>query len=135
MDKKFQVSILTPYGKYLITEADFLSVLTGSGVVGILPNHAPLITTVEISKLVITNGNDKKEYAVSGGLLHIKKGTEVVLMLKSIERSDEIDIERARRAQERANNRLNNVSPDIDVLRAKAALARALNRISISENK
>ena len=135
MDKKFRVNVLTPYGKYLSTEADYLSVLTGSGVIGILPNHAPLITTVEISKLTITLGNEKKEYAVSGGLLHIKEGTDVVLMVNAIERSDEIDIERAKRAKERADNRLNNVTPDIGVVRAKAALARALNRISISESE
>ena len=57
MEKKFVVDIYTPTGHYLKIDADFLSVTTGLGVVGILPNHAPLITNVEISKLTI-----KKRY-------------------------------------------------------------------------
>ena len=129
MDKKFVVDIYTPTGHYLKIDADFLSVTTGLGVVGILPNHAPLITNVEISKLTIKNGNEELNYAVSNGFMHIKKGTHVVLMVNAIERNDEIDINRAMAAKERAESRLS--EKDVDLLRAKASLARALNRISI----
>ena len=129
MDKKFVVDIYTPTGHYLKIDADFLSVTTGLGMVGILPNHAPLITNVEISKLTIKNGNEELNYAVSNGFMHIKKGTHVVLMVNAIERNDEIDINRAMAAKERAESRLS--EKDVDLLRAKASLARALNRISI----
>ena len=53
MDKKFVVDIYTPTGHYLKTWADYLSVTTGLGVVGILPSHAPLVTNIEISKNAI----------------------------------------------------------------------------------
>ena len=133
MEKEFVVDIYTPTGHYLKMMADYLSVTTGLGVVGILPNHAPLVTTIEISKLTIKNSGAEYQYAVSTGFMHIKKGTHVVLMVNAIERKDEIDINRAIAAKERAESHLGH--PEEDTVRAKAALARALNRISIYEKK
>ena len=133
MEKKFVVDIYTPTGHYLKTDADYLSVTTGLGVVGILPNHAPLITNIEISKLAIKNNGEEKIYAVSDGFMHIKKGTQVVLMVNAIESADEIDIDRALASKARAESRIGDSEQDI--ARAKASLARALNRISIYEKK
>ena len=133
MEKTFRVSISTPFGKYLQTNADFLKVTSSVGVLGILPNHAPLITTLEICELVIKSGNETLSYAISGGLMNIKPGTDVVLLVNSIERSDEIDVERAIQAKMRAEQRLNEEA--VDVTRAKASIARALNRISVSSKK
>ena len=133
MDKKFVVDIYTPTGHYLKTNADYLSVTTGLGVVGILPNHAPLITNVVISKLTIKINGEDMVFAVSDGFMRIKKGTQVVLMVNAIERDNEIDINRAYASKQRAENRLNDKNED--VTRAKASLARALNRISIYEKK
>ena len=133
MEKKFVVDIFTPTGHYLKTDADYLSVTTGLGVVGILPNHAPLITNVEISKLTIKNNGAETIYAVSDGFMHIKKGTHVILIVNAIERDNEIDIDRAYASKQRAENRLNDKNEDL--IRAKASLARALNRISIYEKK
>ena len=135
MNKIFKVDILTPYGKYLSTNAEYLSVLTPKGVAGILPGHAELISTVEICKLTIKAGEQELSYAIGGGLMHIKEGTHVVLLLKSIERSDEIDLDRATQAKQRAEERLAAHDDEIDVVRAKASLARALNRISVYESK
>ena len=106
MDKKFVVDIYTPTGHYLKTWADYLSVTTGLGVVGILPSHAPLVTNIEISKLTIKNNGVEYQYAVSNGFMHIKKGTYVVLMVNAIESKDEIDIDRAMAAKERAESHL-----------------------------
>ena len=133
MEKQFVVDIYTPTGHYLKTNADYLSVTTGLGVVGILPNHAPLITNIEISKLTIKNNGEEMVYAVSDGFMHIKKGTQVVLMVNAIERSDEIDIDRALASKARAESRIGD--NEQDVIRARASLARALNRISIYEKK
>ena len=133
MEKKFVVDIFTPSGHYLKTDADYLSVTTGLGVVGILPNHAPLITNIEISKLTIRNNGVETIYAVSDGFMHIKKGTQVVLMVNSIESTDEIDIDRALASKARAESRIGD--NEQDVIRARASLARALNRISIYEKK
>lgn len=135
MDKKFQVSIYTPYGKYLVAECDYLSVTAAKGVMGVLPNHAPLISTLEISKLIIRNGNNELTYAIGGGVINIKKDHSVTLLVNSIERSDEIDVERAKESQKRALERINNPNTsEIDIARAKSSLLRALNRLSVSDN-
>ena len=72
-------------------------------------------------------------YAISDGVLHVKKD-ETVLLLNSIERSDEIDVDRANKAKERAEQRLLRKYDDdeVDVIRAESALKRALNRIKVA---
>ena len=133
MEKSFRVEIYTPTGRYLSSEATFLRVTSSVAVLGIMPNHAPLITTLEICKLTIKNNAQETKYAISGGVMHIKKDHSVVLLLNAIERSDEIDVNRALEAQRRAEERLALRNNEIDVNRAKAALSRALNRISVSK--
>ena len=105
MKDHFTVSIYTPTEKYLQTEANYLSVTSGVSVLGILPNHAPLITNIEICELVIQSGNETLRYAISGGLMNIKENTEIILLVNSIERSDEIDVDRALKAKERAERK------------------------------
>ena len=134
MENKLTIEILTPYGRYLKSSIDYLSVTTTSGVLGILPNHSPLIAKVVVSELVLKNGNQSDSYAISGGLLNIKENSEITLLVNAIEKADDIDLERALEAKKRAENRLNG-DEDIDVIRAKAALARALNRITIYNNR
>ena len=132
MDKKFKVEIYTPYGKCLQTESDYLSVSTAMGVIGVLPNHAPLISTLEISKLILRNDKKESLYAISGGVIHIKKDHSVILLVESIESQDEIDVNRALKSKERAEERLQLHDEEIDIIRAKASLSRALNRIEVS---
>ena len=134
MDKELTIYIFTPQGRYLRTNADYLGVVSTAGALGILPNHSPLITKIEISELVIKNGGNTMRFAVSGGLMNVKENSEVTLLLNAIERSDEIDINRAEAAKERAEKRLDE-EDDIDVARAKGALSRALNRIAIYNKK
>ena len=132
MDKVFHIDIYTPTGKYLSTDAEFLRVASSLSVLGILPNHAPLITTLVICKMTIRRDGKDENYAISGGVMNIKKDHSVVLMLDAVESAEEIDLERALEAKRRAEERLHN-NEEIDVTRAKAALSRALNRISIKQ--
>ena len=134
MDKNFQVSIYTPFGKYLVTTCDYLSVTASNGVMGVLPNHAPLISTLEICKLTLRLGKTEYCYAISGGIINIKKDHSVTLLVNSIERKDEIDVERAKDSQKRALERINNSkAEEIDIARARLSLLRALNRLSVSD--
>ena len=135
MNKKISLTIVTPYGNYLKTTVDFIRLTTSLGVMGILPNHAPLITTVEVSELLLRNNSEDMVYAVGGGLLNIKENSEVHLLVNSIEASNEIDIERALEAKKRAEALIESTADENDVTKAKTALARALNRISIYNKK
>ena len=134
MDKVFHIDVYTPTGKYLSIDADYLKVTSTLSVLGILPNHAPLITTLEICKMVIRSSGVEKSFAISGGVMHIKKDHSVTLLLNSIESAEEIDLDRALDAKRRAEERLATNLEEVDVARAKAALSRALNRISIKQD-
>lgn len=129
----FRLIIYTPYGAYLDQQATFLEVHSDDFNLGILPHHAPLISTVAISEMVVRNvrGNEE-EYAVGGGVIRVENNV-VTLLLNSIERQDEINLLRAEESKKRAENRLEeSVNDDaIDVSRAKAALLRAANRIKV----
>ena len=132
MQDTLHVVILTPFGRYFEGEADFLEVFSEKYSLGILPNHAPLISTVDICRMVIRKGKEEMIYATSGGVINIDKD-KVTLILNSIERDDEIDVERAKQAKQRAEDRLKNLIKDdtLDVNRAKLALLRATNRLDI----
>ena len=129
----FPLLILTPYGRYFEGNVEFLEVHSEDYNLGILPHHAPIISTVAVSKVVIRMGGNELKYAVGGGVLHVTK-EETKLILDSIERADEIDVQRAQQAKERAEKRLKEsaTADEIDINRAKLALLKALNRLSVS---
>ena len=131
--KTFLLEIYTPYGKYLDRYVNELVIQTEEYVLGILPNHTPLVAKVKTSKMEIVQNGEKKCYAIAEGLLNVKKDS-VTLLVESIESKEEIDIERARQAKSRAEERLKQPL-NIDVERATKALIRANNRISIYENE
>ena len=128
----FFLEILTPYGKYFDKYVEELIIQSEDYVLGILPNHAPLVTKVKVSKMFIIQNGNRKCYAVGEGLLNVTKDG-VTLLLESIESKDDIDITRAKDAKKRAEERLATLV-NIDVERAQRALLRANNRISIYED-
>lgn len=127
---KINLQIFTPYGKYLQHEVDYIEVKSDRYTLGILPNHAPLVSTLIISKMVIKFDGQSFVYAIGGGVINISKD-KTVLLLDSVERSDEIDVDRAIQAKKRAEERLSNQDEIIDINRAKLSLARAENRLKI----
>ena len=137
MAERFHLVILTPYGIYFDGQVDFLEVHSEDYNLGILPNHAPLVSTVDICKGVIRMDRTECVYAIGGGVINVKGHNEVTLILNSIERSDEINVERAKESLKRAEDRLSRSKDDeaIDISRAKAALLRASNRIKISSKR
>ena len=131
--KTFLLEIYTPYGKYFDRYVDELVIQTEEYVLGILPNHAPLIAKVKTNKMEIIQNGERKCYANGEGLINVTK-EKVVLIVESIESKNEIDIDRARDAKRRAEERLKEPL-NIDVERATRALIRANNRISVYENE
>ena len=133
-EKEFHLLILTPYGRYFEGDVSFLNVFSEKYNLGIYAGHAELISTVDICKMTIRIQNREYIDAVGGGAIKIGKD-KITLLLNSVERNDEIDIERAKEAKKRAEDRLNSENKqEIDVNRAKLALLRAVNRINIGEN-
>lgn len=132
----FKLSVVTP--ERVVFEQDARSIIApgSEGYLGVLTDHAPLITALIPGKLSVTDAQSKTlEYAVSGGFLEVS-GNVATILADAIEAADKIDVERARRAEERARERLaHRTDPKIDVARAEAALARALNRIRLAQGQ
>ena len=129
----FHLDVLTPYKKYMSKDVTYLRVRNDDAILGILPGHAPIITTINISEMMIKDENDKETlFAVGGGLLSVKDNV-ATLMVNSIERQDEIDFERAEAAKDRAVRRLEEKLENLDVERAQLALLRATVRISLKK--
>jgi len=98
----------------------------------VLKNHAPIISTFEIGMIRVDLSGKQKHFATAGGTIEVLNN-KILVLADSIESADEIDLERALKAKERAEKRLSDKKSDIDIPRAQAALARALNRIKIKE--
>ncbi|ABB15344.1 F0F1 ATP synthase subunit epsilon [Carboxydothermus hydrogenoformans] len=128
MADKIKLEVVTPERVVANEHVDFVVAPGVEGEIGILPFHAPLITSLDIGILRYTVEGKTEKIALSGGFLEVK-GNKVVVLANAAERGEEIDVERAQRALERARERLARRTPDIDVLRAELAMRRALNRL------
>ena len=126
----FRVRVVTPEA----SERDFrctqLNIDTPSGQMGILSHHMPLVTKINISMLTTIFEGERKRYAISGGVLFFQDN-EATIMADAFEHEGEIDISRAEKAKQRAEQRLKSADESIDYKRAELALKRAINRINL----
>lgn len=121
------VRIVTPSGLYKETKASIINVVSSDGQRGILSNHMPIVMSLTISKMELEE--EKREiYAIAGGLLYFRDNNCIILT-SAIENKNDIDLNRAESAKQRAEGRIHD--PNMDQKRAEIALKKALNRISI----
>ena len=131
-EKTFSFAILTLQQLFLQEDVRFVIAPGQEGVFEILPNHAQYVFALKPGSLRIRTPDEKDEYvAVGGGFLVVQKERTTVLT-RSAERPEDIDVERAERAKQRAEERLADRGPSIDLARAQAALSRALARLRVA---
>ncbi len=124
----FTIQIMTYKGVYGELECDSCNLPTPDGRRGILPNHMPIIIPVDIGVMHTVENGKPKKYAVSEGIFYFENNYATML-LDSIEDVAKIDIERARRAKERAEEKLRVAQSESEIRRAQVALQKAINRI------
>ena len=125
------LTIVTPE-RSLVTEAvDELQLPGAEGYLGVLPGHAPLFTELKVGELSYRKGTNWTSLAVAWGFAEVFQD-QVRVLAETAERAQEIDLERARRAKERAEERLKQGGGDVDYDRARIALQRALIRIQVA---
>ena len=100
------------------------------GQLGILPHHAPLMTTLQPGELQVRKGEEEFFLAISGGFLEVRPD-RIIVLADSAERVEEIDIARAEEAKRRAEERLKEHAPEVDVSRTETALRRSLARLDV----
>lgn len=129
----FLLEVVTPERKVYAEQVNMVSVKGVEGELGILPNHIPLVTPLRIAPISIKiQGSGDVVIAVNGGFMEVRKD-KVVILAESAELPEQIDIDRAKAAKQRAEKRLAETKQDnVDFKRAEAALQRAVNRIGVS---
>jgi F-type H+-transporting ATPase subunit epsilon len=133
MAENIRLEVVTPE-KQVVNEMAQIVMAPGSmGEFGVLTGHTPFMTSLDTGAIHYRDENGKDQYVfVSGGFAEALPD-KVTVLAESAEKTDEIDLDRAKAAMERAEKRLDDRSkPDIDFVRAKAALERAVVRIRLA---
>src|SRR5579862_7250459 len=134
MADTFQLEIVTPEKKVVDTAAEEVQIPGKNGYLGILPGHAPLITELAVGEITFREHATEQHLAVAWGFAEVLP-EKVTILAESAERPSEIDVERARKSKERAEQRLISGDTTVDVERALDALQRAEARIDVATKK
>lgn len=129
------LEIITPERVVVREEVDIVTAPGIVGEFGVLAHHAPMVAGIKIGALRYKVGDREEWIAVGGGLCEIS-GNRITFLVETAEKAAEIDVERALRAKERAEKRLQEYylkREEIDYARARAALQRALTRLKVAE--
>lgn len=133
MADKLELEVVTPDRLVARETVDIVMAKGALGEFGILPNHIPFLTTLQPGELRYRKDNQLEYMAVAGGFAEISDN-KVTILAEAAERAREIDVDRARRAKERAEKRLAQAKAEaIDYARAEAALKRSMIRLQIAE--
>jgi F-type H+-transporting ATPase subunit epsilon len=123
--------VVTPERQLLRENVDDLQLPGTNGYLGILPGHAPLVTELGVGDLSYHSGPQTAHLAVIRGFAEVLPD-RVTVLAETAERAEEIDVERARSASERAQKRLSSQDASLDWDRATLALQRALIRMQVA---
>jgi len=129
------LEIITPERVVVSEEVDIVTAPGVEGEFGVLANHCPMVAAVKIGPLKYKVGDKEEWVAISGGFCEVSEN-RITFFAEAAEKAYEIDVERALRAKERAEKRIQEYLAGverIDYARARAALQRALTRLYVAE--
>lgn len=129
------LEIVTPERLAYSEEVDSVVCPGVEGELGVLPHHAPLLTTLGLGELRIRRGGEEEFFAIAGGFLQVRPD-KVVVMAETADMAAEIDVEKAEEARREAERALaEGFEEPADLARARASLQRALIRIRVAERR
>ena len=130
-----QLEIVTPERLAYSDTVDAVICPGADGELGILPHHAPLLSTLGLGELRIRKGGQEESFAIAGGFLQVRPD-KVVVMAETADLASEIDLERAQEAKREAERALETgYHESADLAAARAALQHALLRIRVAERR
>jgi F-type H+-transporting ATPase subunit epsilon len=132
MPDTFELEIVTPEKLVVKDVAEEAQIPGKNGYLGILPGHAPLITELAVGEITYRIGNVRKHICVAWGFAEVLPN-KVTVLAETAERPDEIDVNRAAKAKERAEQQLNSGSQDVDYDAVQSALERAETRLDVAK--
>jgi F-type H+-transporting ATPase subunit epsilon len=129
------LEIVTPERLVFSEEVDAVTLPGSEGELGVLPHHAPLVSTLGIGELRIRRGGEEELFAIAGGFLQVRPD-KVVVMAETADMASEIDLEKAQQARAEAEKALESgFEEGADLAAARAALQQALLRIRVGERR
>jgi F-type H+-transporting ATPase subunit epsilon len=130
-----QLEIVTPERLAYEDTVDAVVLPGSQGELGVLPHHAPLVSTLGIGELRIRKGGQEETFAIVGGFVQVRPD-KVVVMAETADMASEIDLERAQEARREAERALESgYQEGADLAAARAALQQALLRIRVAERR
>ncbi|OPZ91362.1 MAG: ATP synthase epsilon chain [Firmicutes bacterium ADurb.Bin419] len=129
MSDEFYLEILTLDRKFFWGNVESLIVKTPSGDMGVLKDHMPLVVIIDIGTVKIKKNGNWIEAVLGQGFMEVKQNKAVILV-DTAEWPDEIDINRAKAAKDRAEERMRRQTSQTEYIQSKAALARAMARLA-----
>jgi F-type H+-transporting ATPase subunit epsilon len=133
MAEKLQLEVVTPDRLVLSESVDIVMAIGSLGEFGILPNHVPFLSPLMAGELRYRKDNQLDYMVITGGFIEVSQN-KVTVLAEAAERAREIDLDRAKRAKERAEKRMALAKSEaVDYIRAEAALRRALLRLKVAE--
>ncbi|EPR32786.1 ATP synthase epsilon chain [Alkalidesulfovibrio alkalitolerans DSM 16529] len=125
---QIHLEIVTPDRKVLSQPVDYVGAPGIEGEFGIMANHVPFLSALGIGNLYYKDSGKYHYVFVAGGFAEVSDN-KVTILAEVAEKAAEIDVERARRARERAEERTRLQKEEIDFARSRAALQRSLARM------
>jgi F-type H+-transporting ATPase subunit epsilon len=131
MANTFYLEIVTPDRKFYSGDIEQLILKTPEGEIGILKDHMPIVVAVAIGPIRILKDGEWLEAVLSEGFMEVK-ADKTVILADTAEWPNEIDINRAKAAEERARERLQSQLSRMEYMRSQAALQRAVTRLKVT---
>jgi F-type H+-transporting ATPase subunit epsilon len=128
MAETFELEVVTPERQMVKDQVEEAQIPGKEGYLGVLPGHAPLLTELGTGFMYYVIGGKRRYLSIHGGFAEVLPD-RVRLLANGSERAEEIDVERARRALERAQHEMMNPSLGVDPAAALNAIARAEARL------
>jgi len=128
--EKISLEVVTPERRVLAEEVDEVVLPSVEGYMGVLPGHAPLLAMLDVGEVSYRMGTERRYMAVTGGFAEVLRDS-VSILAKTSELAEEIDIDRAKRAKERAESELKKQLSEQQMRHAEVKLKRALCRIQV----
>jgi F-type H+-transporting ATPase subunit epsilon len=125
---KIQLDVVTPQKLAYSEEVDLIEGPAIDGLIGILPDHAPLVTAMQIGVVRVVKDGEEIQIAISEGFMEVQPD-RINLVVRTAELPEEIDVDRAKSARDRAEEKLEKDHENVDFARAEAAYDRALARL------
>jgi F-type H+-transporting ATPase subunit epsilon len=130
-----QLEIVTPERQVYSDTVDSVQVPGSEGELGVLPHHAPLVSTLGVGELRFRKDGVEESFAIVGGFLQVRPD-KVVVLAETADMASEIDLEKAQEARREAERALEtSYHEGADLAAARAALQQALLRIRVAERR